>query len=249
MPTIDLVYDVECPNVAQARANLRRALARAKLPARWQEHRIGDHESPPRVLGFGSPTILVDGRDVAGEAPGAEACCRLYASNSGEGRAGRAPTVESITRALSAAAGERPARWRSTLGALPGLGVALLPKLTCPLCWPAYAAVLGALGIPFLMQAKWLLPLTAALLALGLFALGWRARSRRGYGPLCLAAGGALAILVGKFALAWNAVTYAGVAAFVAASLWNAWPRRSGGERCTACLPVAGASLREGEPS
>lgn len=27
--------------------------------------------------------------------------------------------------------------WRGHLAVLPGIGVALLPKLTCPACWPA----------------------------------------------------------------------------------------------------------------
>ena len=27
---------------------------------------------------------------------------------------------------------------------LPGVGVSLLPKLMCPACWPAYAAVLSS---------------------------------------------------------------------------------------------------------
>ncbi len=98
MTTVDLVYDVECPNVAAARANLARAFADAGLAPHWQEHRIGDPDNPARVRGYGSPTILVDSRDVSGDAPGAEACCRLY------GGSVRAPTVETIADALRAAA-------------------------------------------------------------------------------------------------------------------------------------------------
>lgn len=36
----------------------------------------------------------------------------------------------------------RTERWAT----IPGVGVALLPKLVCPLCWPAYAAIASTLG-------------------------------------------------------------------------------------------------------
>lgn len=32
--------------------------------------------------------------------------------------------------------------WKQSLVALPGVGVSLLPKLACPLCWPAYVGLL-----------------------------------------------------------------------------------------------------------
>jgi mercuric ion transport protein len=96
MLLVDLVYDDGCPNVALARNNLMRAFASVGVAARWHEHRIGDPGAPARVRGFGSPTILVDGRDVAGHDPAAEACCRLYAGD-------RAPSVDAIARALRGA--------------------------------------------------------------------------------------------------------------------------------------------------
>ncbi len=96
MPIVDLVFNHACPNVAAARANLMRAFAQSGVAPRWHEHRIGDPAAPERVRGFGSPTVLVDGRDVAGAVPGAEACCRLYDD-------GRAPSVERIAQALRAA--------------------------------------------------------------------------------------------------------------------------------------------------
>lgn len=76
MPTVDFVYDQDCPNVKVARANLMRAFSRTGLSARWKEHQIGSAEAPTRVRGFGSPTILVDGVDVGGLTAGAEDCCR-----------------------------------------------------------------------------------------------------------------------------------------------------------------------------
>lgn len=101
MPTVDLVYAEDCPHLTLARENLERAFAAAGLEPEWQEHRIGDAANPDRVRGFGSPTILVDGRDVTGDGPGTETCCRLYGGNRG------APSVAAIAAALSTAAMSR----------------------------------------------------------------------------------------------------------------------------------------------
>jgi hypothetical protein len=45
-------------------------------PPRWTEYEAGDPELTPGARGLGSPTILVDGRDVAGACP---ACWPAYA--------------------------------------------------------------------------------------------------------------------------------------------------------------------------
>ena len=102
MPRVDLVYDTECPNVSAARDNLRGAFARSGLSPVWQEHRIGDPETPGEVQGFGSPSILVDGRDVAQVEPSSDLCCRIYTEH---GTTAGAPSIETITTALAAAFG------------------------------------------------------------------------------------------------------------------------------------------------
>ncbi len=231
MVTVDLVYSPDCPNVSLARTNLLLAFARAGMKPTWSEHRIGDPEAPPRTRGFGSPTILVDGRDVAGEAPSAEVSCRLY-----EG-AGHAPGAEQALAALTgsrAPATKPPSGWRSSLGVLPGIGFALLPKVACPACWPAYAGVLTSVGLGFLMDVRWLLPLTAVVLLAAVVALGFRARQRRGFGPLFVGLGASPIVLVGKFALESDGAMYAGLGLLVAASIWNTWPRRET-PPCPAC--------------
>ena len=60
----------------------------------------------------------------------------------------------------------RTSALKQGLLSLPGVSVALLPKLMCPACWPAYAAALSALGRGFLMQERYLLPINVAALAL-----------------------------------------------------------------------------------
>lgn len=47
------------------------------------EYAIGDPTVPPYARGYGSPTILVDGRDVSGAVPFSEDSCRLYSEEQG----------------------------------------------------------------------------------------------------------------------------------------------------------------------
>src|SRR5437016_8704787 len=92
-------------------------------------------------------------------------------------------------------------RWKQGLLALPGVGVSLLPKLACPLCWPAYAGLVSSLGLGFLISAAYLLPLTIAFLMLSLAVLGFRASQRRGYAPFGLGLIGSALTVIGKFNL------------------------------------------------
>lgn len=62
--SVELIYDRDCPNVLDARANLVKALAASGREARWTEWDRSAPDSPPHVKGYGSPTILVDRKDV-----------------------------------------------------------------------------------------------------------------------------------------------------------------------------------------
>lgn len=94
MPTVELIYFDGCPNVDAARDHLRQALAAARLPAIWQEWNQHDAQAPDRVRQFGSPTVLVDGRDVTcADAGVAAAACR----------ADGAPSTETIRTAVAQA--------------------------------------------------------------------------------------------------------------------------------------------------
>jgi hypothetical protein len=115
---------------------------------------------------------------------------------------------------------------KQSLMTMPGVGVSLLPKLACPLCWPAYAGLLSSLGLGFLISAKYLLPITAAFLVLALGALAFRARRRHGYGPFTLGLIAAAGVLVGKFWWESNPAMYAAVGLLAIASAWNIWPAR-----------------------
>ena len=95
---VELVYDSDCPNVDQARANLRGALRALGLSMNWNEWRSDDPMIPEHARRRASPTILVNGRDVGGdEAIDGTASCRLYATRAGMSGA---PDVETIVAAI-----------------------------------------------------------------------------------------------------------------------------------------------------
>ncbi len=118
-----------------------------------------------------------------------------------------------------------PASRMQLAGLLPAVGAALLPKLTCPVCWPAYAALLSALGVGFIDYTPYLLPLTLLFLIVTIAILAWR--PRRGYAPLALGLTASAMLLVGKFSFDSDTTVYTGVALLVAASVWNAWPQKA----------------------
>jgi len=251
-PRVELIYDADCPNIDAARAALLRGMAEAGLPPAWMEWDRRAPESPPHARHYGSPTILVDGRDVAGADPGHGAdACRVYENEPG-GLSG-VPPVERIAAALRGTGVRATSRadrfWLRPLAALPGAGAALLPVGFCPACWPAYAAVLGAVGLGFLLEAEYLLPITAGLLALALVALGFRAGSRRGYRPLVLGLASAAPILAFKFFYPVGPLVYVGLLGLVAASVWNAWPKRNPGSgSCPSCAREESALQQKGHP-
>jgi len=90
--SVELIYFSGCPNADAARRNLRAALGVTGAGSQWQEWDQNDPVAPGRIRQYGSPTILVNGRDVTGVAAGvAAAACR----------ADGAPSVELIRAALT----------------------------------------------------------------------------------------------------------------------------------------------------
>lgn len=250
--TIDFIWDTACPNVKAARANLMTAISQAGVDESWNEWRIGDDSIPERARGFGSPSILINGRDVGGAMQATNKSCRIY--QAADGKLGGVPDVDTIAAALTETgskmngSGEPPVSrfsWRPVLATAPGVGLALLPKVACPACWPAYAGVLSAIGLGFLMETRYLLPLTSIFSAVALFFLVFRARRRRGFGPFIGGLVAAGVLMVGKFAFESDAAMYVGVAGLMAVSLWNSWPRRSvegKAAQCSTCPPVVDLS-------
>ncbi len=127
-------------------------------------------------------------------------------------------------------------QWRGFLAVFPAIGASILPIGTCPACWPVYAGLLSSLGLGFLFDSAYLLPVTALFLGFSVAALAYRAKARRGYRPLAIGAVGAVVVLVGKFVLSSDSLFYLGLVALIGASLWNAWPKKKAARSsCPAC--------------
>lgn len=131
--------------------------------------------------------------------------------------------------------------WKEAALAAPGVGVSMLPKVICPVCSPAYTAVLSSLGLGFLVSATYLLPVTVAFLAVAVGALAFRASSRRGLRPFWIGVIAAGSVLAGKFWLDSDRTTYVGVGLLVVASVWNVIPRRA---VICSCLPADAGSTK-----
>jgi hypothetical protein len=118
---------------------------------------------------------------------------------------------------------------------MPAVAVSLLPKAICPICSPAYTALLSSLGLGF-VATKYLVPVTVGFLVVALAALGFRASSRHGLGPFAVGLVAAASVLSGKFWFGSDLTTYVGVGLLVVASAWNAFPKHP--VLCPACLPT-----------
>lgn len=241
MILVEFIYDKDCPNVAATRANLMRAFAEARISSKWTEWERSSPDTPAYAREFGSPAILVNGRDIVGLCPSPTASCRIYSS--AEGMASGVPPVDLIAKALAtpqpeSANGSSVRALKGHLPLVPAVLFALLPKVACPACWPAYAGLISAVGLGFLVKAEFLFPLTIIFLAVALAALAYGARKRRGFGPLFLGMFASAAIMLGKFSTSSDFLFYTGLALLVGSSLWNTWPRKqSKTDSCCECAP------------
>lgn len=82
---IELVYDTGCPNVDPARDVLSEVCRELDVPAVWTEWNSEAADCPPHARNLGSPSVLVNGEDVApGPHPwkareaGSGPRCRVY---------------------------------------------------------------------------------------------------------------------------------------------------------------------------
>ncbi len=111
-----------------------------------------------------------------------------------------------------------------------GVTTALLAKLACPVCYPAAAGIISSAGLGVVINQTYMDVASVILIPAALFGLGFRARQRRGYGPLVLGLISVAIGLVGKVT-GLNFVFFTGVGGLVAAAVWNLLPKRS----CSAC--------------
>lgn len=96
---VELIYEQSCPNIEDARTQILKAFQQANIPPQWQEWEVTHADTPDHAHGYGSPTVLVNGKDVSGEIPaGNDNCCRIYASS--DGRPSGIPALSDIVYAL-----------------------------------------------------------------------------------------------------------------------------------------------------
>jgi hypothetical protein len=92
---IQLLYFPGCPHVDGVRELLRRVVGAG---ATIEELDTTASSTPEQLRGWGSPTVLVDGVDVAGGQPDGS-CCRLYPDGDSRG----APSEAAIRAAFARA--------------------------------------------------------------------------------------------------------------------------------------------------
>lgn len=230
-----LLYFEGCPNVDQARDNLRRALAQAGIKADWEEVDLRDPRTPAKWRGFPSPTVMVYGQDVATGADSAE--------GNGACRFGGAPSAELITEKLTRT---EFGRWLAMLGALPAAAIGFFPAAFCPACYPALAGLLSAMGLGALATDAVLRPLTIVLLAIAIAGLAHRAWRSTRYSPVAVGGLGALGMYAGLYWVASAPLKWVGIAALIAASIWNLIPAKgaikAGGASCPVCETKKGGN-------
>lgn len=136
---IQLLSFPGCPNAEPALHALREALALDKVGDAIEQIDVSPPDAPAWVKGWGSPTILIDDKDVTGETRStSEASCRLYQ--------GGAPSVAQIRARIAAARGNgvTPAPMRSRVPLIGGIAAALAASACCLV--PAILAIVGVSG-------------------------------------------------------------------------------------------------------
>jgi hypothetical protein len=105
---IEILYLPDCPHYPAAMAELRNVLAVEQISAEIREVPVSDTQMAEALRFKGSPTIRINGRDVAGESEKSSnfaMSCRLYPGGKQPG----VPPVEMIQRAVREAwEGEKP---------------------------------------------------------------------------------------------------------------------------------------------
>ncbi len=225
MAAVELIYDSGCPNVVLSRSKLLQAFSALNIKPHWLEWEINDVNAPAYVRQCGSPTILVDGKDVDEvKTSGNTNHCRLYIQS--DNTITGVPSIENIINAIQE--NKYKSKRISDLtdsglkaATIPAIIFALLPKLICPFCWPLYTGLLGSIGINFINYTPYLFPLLALFLMLTISGLVLGARTRKQYDPVYLGSLSSLLILAGKFLVETNMIIYIGLIGLSIAVMWH----------------------------
>lgn len=99
-PAVEVLYFDGCPNFERAVALIREALATERIAAPIRLIRVDTDEEAQRYSFYGSPTIRVNGEDIASLPTGASPrlACRVYRMP--DGRLAPTPAYETVVAAL-----------------------------------------------------------------------------------------------------------------------------------------------------
>jgi len=64
MSSVEFIYEKDCPSVESTRSQLIQVFSKLKIKPHWVEWEISDTSAPDYVRRYGSPTILINGKDV-----------------------------------------------------------------------------------------------------------------------------------------------------------------------------------------
>jgi len=240
MAFVEFIYEKNCPNIAKSRMQLLRAFSALKIKPHWLEWEVNDAEAPAYVRQYGSPTIMVDGKDVDGTKSSDNTNhCRLYlhSDNTSSG----VPAVESIMQSMQGYhhKGVHSSRFPDSglkAATFPVILFSLLPKLICPFCWPLYTGLLGSVGINFINYTPFLFPLLTLFLILTVSGLMLVARRKNQYAPVYLGSLSSLLILIGKFLNETDILIYVGLTGLIVSVIWQSRINFSGNrDSCSAC--------------
>jgi glutaredoxin len=99
--SIQLLSFRGCPHAEGARECLRRVLVSLGFPPDFEEIDVSQEDCPEALKRWGSPTVLVNGQDVAGASSADGGTCRLYSSPCGlSGVPPEAAIRAALTRSL-----------------------------------------------------------------------------------------------------------------------------------------------------
>jgi len=101
---VSFLYFDGCPLAPSARDNLMRALMRVSLGIQVEVEyvNLAAKETPDHLKCWGSPTILINDREVTGGKRGAASNCRIYEGESG------VPSADEIVGSIITRLNERP---------------------------------------------------------------------------------------------------------------------------------------------
>ncbi len=234
---VELIYDTDCRNIPAARSALLQAFARVRLVARWSEWDRALPSTPAYAQRYGSPTILVDGIDVAADGAAADAsACRVYPDELG--RSAGAPPVAAIAAALRGPDRSAWRRWvRGADAPMPAIAAIAVPKVACPLCIPVIGSALGAAGVESFDATPWSLALGVTLVGLTLWLLARHIRGGVAWRWWAATAAAGSAMLAGRFLAEDLTITLSGAAAFIASAILSTRAARAVPGACSPCAP------------